>query len=165
MEDKLKITGERNSSRAIVLNGKNEIFLFQYIFDYFKDGNIVWITPGGGIEPGENYEDALKREINEEMGILLKEVPQSSYYRKATYTLKNGENVIAHELFYVIHIENMDLNFRGWTESEKLRMKKGKWWSREEIEKSADEFFSKDILSLIDEACCYMKFDKPREIR
>lgn len=164
MEDKLKITGERNSSRAIVLNDKNEIFLFQYVFDYFKDGNIVRITPGGGLEPGEDYEDALRREINEEMGIFLKEVPQSSYYRDATYTLKNGENVIAHELFYVIHIESMNLSFRGWTESEKIRMKKGKWWSREEIEKSADEFFAKEILRLLDEACSYKEFDKPREI-
>ena len=29
----------------------------------------VWITPGGGLLPGENYEEAARRELWEETGI------------------------------------------------------------------------------------------------
>lgn len=56
----------RKSSRAIILNSNNEIFLFQYHFDYFADENVVWITPGGGLEEGESFERALYRKLYEE---------------------------------------------------------------------------------------------------
>ena len=58
MECEMKI---RKSSRAIVLNNKNQIFLFRYMFDYLADSNTIWITPGGSLEEGESFEEALKR--------------------------------------------------------------------------------------------------------
>ena len=42
----------RKSSRAIILNKKKQMFLFQYQFDYLADDEAIWITPGGGLEVG-----------------------------------------------------------------------------------------------------------------
>ena len=63
----------RKSSRAIILNKKKQIFLFQYQFDYLVDDEAIWITPGGSLEEGESFDDALKRELYEELGIQLKQ--------------------------------------------------------------------------------------------
>ena len=50
---------------AIIVSG-GRIFATQRGYGDFKDG---WEFPGGKIEPGESSEDALKREIQEELGI------------------------------------------------------------------------------------------------
>lgn len=39
-----------------------------------RDGNREWWTlPGGGIDPGESPEDAVRREVFEEVGLVVKE--------------------------------------------------------------------------------------------
>ena len=50
----------RKSSRAIILNKKKQIFLFQYQFDYLVDDEAIWITPGGSLET-EEYLKILRK--------------------------------------------------------------------------------------------------------
>lgn len=52
----------RKSARAIVLNDKGEMAT-QYLNTY-----IFHKLPGGGVEPGETIEQAVKREVLEEVG-------------------------------------------------------------------------------------------------
>lgn len=49
---------------AAVIRCKDKIFATQRGYGDFKDG---WEFPGGKVEPGEPPEDALKREIREEL--------------------------------------------------------------------------------------------------
>ncbi len=49
---------------AIALNDNGEILLV-------KDNRRGWAIPGGMVEVGENLTDALKREVNEEAGIVI----------------------------------------------------------------------------------------------
>ena len=55
--------------KAVNEKGENIIFATQRGYGEFKGG---WEFPGGKIEDGENPEDALKREIMEELGIEIK---------------------------------------------------------------------------------------------
>lgn len=57
--------GVRKASRAIVLNERDEAALLHVTADgYYK-------LPGGGIEAGESIEEALKREVLEEVGVSI----------------------------------------------------------------------------------------------
>ncbi len=54
---------------AAVIKDKNKIFATQRGYGEFKDG---WEFPGGKIETGETAEEALKREIKEELNADIK---------------------------------------------------------------------------------------------
>ena len=49
---------------AAIIRDKDKIFATQRVYGEFKDG---WEFPGGKIEEGETPQDALKREIMEEL--------------------------------------------------------------------------------------------------
>ena len=49
---------------AIIHDAEGRIFATQRGYGDYKDG---WEFPGGKIEPGETAEEALKREISEEL--------------------------------------------------------------------------------------------------
>ena len=64
----------RNTARCILLNDKNEICLL--LIDRDDDFGKMkhFETPGGGVEKGETLIDALKREMKEEVGYLIKDI-------------------------------------------------------------------------------------------
>lgn len=140
----------RKSSRAIVLNKQNQIFLFRYTFDFFAEEEFIWITPGGGLDEGESFEEALKRELFEELGMKLTEPAPFVFYRTPLYELKNGEKVRSEERFYLVRLDETVFSCTGWTESEKKRMTAEKWWSIEEIRQSEEKFFSNDVVEILE---------------
>ncbi|MDD4409425.1 MAG: NUDIX hydrolase [Candidatus Pacebacteria bacterium] len=77
-KSKKELYGIRRAARAVILDEDGKIFL-QYVskYGYYK-------LPGGGIEVGEMEQQALKREILEEVGIEIdidKEIGMTIEYR------------------------------------------------------------------------------------
>ena len=58
---------ERDAIRAIVLTPEREVLLMRIRAP--EGGDWFWITPGGGLEPGESVEAGLRREMKEELGL------------------------------------------------------------------------------------------------
>ena len=76
---------QRVRVRAIVLVRRGEDVLLVDHFDAI-DG-LVWAVPGGGVEFGERAEDAARRELLEETGIVAKELQLLSIF----------ENIFEHD--------------------------------------------------------------------
>ena len=57
----------RRAARLLVLDADGRILLFRH-----RDplGKSFWATPGGGLEPGETFEAAARRESEEELGAI-----------------------------------------------------------------------------------------------
>jgi double-stranded uracil-DNA glycosylase len=55
----------RRAVRAVVADPDDRVLLLRY----GSDRDAWWITPGGGIDPGESDEAALRRELREELGL------------------------------------------------------------------------------------------------
>jgi 8-oxo-dGTP pyrophosphatase MutT (NUDIX family) len=55
----------RQAVRALVVDPDRRLLLLHYANEY----DSWWITPGGGIDPGESDEDTLRRELREEIGL------------------------------------------------------------------------------------------------
>lgn len=65
--------------RLLVLDDQQRLLLF-HIHDgaplhvFYPEMSIYWGTPGGGLEPGESFEQAARRELWEETGIQIEAV-------------------------------------------------------------------------------------------
>jgi 8-oxo-dGTP pyrophosphatase MutT (NUDIX family) len=63
----------RTSARAIILDEADQVLLCRFVFPHPAVPNgaqAVWAAPGGGIEPGEDGLSALRRELQEETGLI-----------------------------------------------------------------------------------------------
>jgi mutator protein MutT len=83
-------------SVMIVTNEKNEVLLEERADDGF------WDFPGGSVEIGETAEEAAKRELQEETGLLAKSFSLFGVYSGplAYYHYVNGDEVYGVDVVY-----------------------------------------------------------------
>lgn len=98
---------------ALILRGK-EVFICQR-----KAGTAMglqWEFPGGKIEAGESPEEALRRELEEELGIQARIGP---YIAEVQHNYRNGGSI--HLRFFAVHhfegeIQNRVFEDMRWAE-------------------------------------------------
>lgn len=52
-------------AQGVLIDSDNRVLLIKHTY---RPG---WCFPGGGVEPGETFEDALRREVREEVGATI----------------------------------------------------------------------------------------------
>lgn len=74
---------ERRAIRALILTPEREVLLLRNRAP--QRGDPFWIAPGGGMERDETQEQALKRELAEELGLLSFEAGPILWRRHHTF--------------------------------------------------------------------------------
>ena len=59
--------GARPVARVLLLGPDRKLLLLHA--EHAADGHRFWLTPGGGLEPHESFEEAARRELREETGL------------------------------------------------------------------------------------------------
>src|SRR3954452_2883251 len=72
----------RPAVRAIVLDEDDRVLLCRFEFDGPDGVMVVWATRAGGVEPGETHLAALRRELDEEIGLELSGEPPHVWHRE-----------------------------------------------------------------------------------
>jgi len=115
----------RRSVRAVVLTPDRAILLMRTTP---RTGNAFWFTPGGGLEPGESHEQALRRELREELGIVEFAIgPLLGRHRFVSETAERHQHIylIEHAHFEPYMSDPVEVHavdaFRWWHLSELLQ--------------------------------------------
>ena len=96
---------ERDVVRAVVLDQHEEILLLHTHDPTYPELGSWWELPGGGIDPGETYREAVIRELAEETGIAVRpqQVAAPTWRRRATFRYR-GERRVNNEVIVLVRL-------------------------------------------------------------
>ncbi len=108
-----------------------------------------WATAGGECDPGESFEDAARRELTEETGIIAEPGPVV-VARGNDFVTAHGEPVTADERYFRIRVPACEIATHGHTDLEREIMREHRWFTRAELADWAEPIFPPEILALLD---------------
>ena len=128
----------RRAVRAIMLTSERQVLLMQA--QEPSSGFRVWFAPGGGMEPGENAEACLRREIQEETGLNDFDIGPLIWCRHHTFEWRD-RLISQDEDFYWVKCKRFEPTIlANPSKTELMDFQQFKWWSLREISTSDDEF-------------------------
>jgi 8-oxo-dGTP diphosphatase len=134
----------RKTSRLLVLDTRQRLLLFQI---EHRSGRF-WMTPGGGLEQGETFEEAARRELLEETGLAIDEVGATVWHRDITVDWE-GERWPIVERYFVVRSEPIEVSNAGWLPYEHDAISATRWWTEDELLASDGNFIPPDLASLV----------------
>jgi ADP-ribose pyrophosphatase YjhB (NUDIX family) len=134
----------RSAARLLVFDGDGRVLLLRHSD---RRGREFWATPGGGVEQGESFEEAARREAREELGmvgVLLREA-----WTDQREFLFDDRMVSQTETMYVVleHAGTTNLQVSESRQAEGIR--EYRWWSLRELMETDDLVYPEDLASKI----------------
>ena len=138
----------RSAVRAIVLDPADRILLVRFSFE----GREVWACPGGGIEDGEPLEEAISRELDEEIGLTTFTLGPCVWTREHVIPLFGGRWDGQRERFHLVRSDAFEPKPRFTAEELAAEGMVGmRWWSPAEVRASDRTFAPRRLSALLDD--------------
>jgi ADP-ribose pyrophosphatase YjhB (NUDIX family) len=130
---------DRQAARVLLLDAEDRLLLFHGADPHVPDVTF-WFTPGGGVEEGEDLEEAALRELAEETGLAAAELSAPAWTRTAEFSFE-GELIRSRETFFVARVPSWEVDTAGFTDLERRAVHSHRWWTLEELLATGDAIF------------------------
>jgi 8-oxo-dGTP pyrophosphatase MutT (NUDIX family) len=124
----------RRAGRIFVLDDEQRLLLMHERRDIGSD-RTHWITPGGGVEPGESLVEAALREVYEETGLRLELDPAAEpmYSERVRFRIA-GRDLDQTNFYFLVRVPSgLPVQPAGQTDIERLVVLGHRWWSLPEL--------------------------------
>ena len=127
----------RPTSRLLVLDEHDRLLLMMTKAPD-TSGAARWITPGGGVDPGESHEEAAVRELHEETGQVVAEVGPVVRVDDFEVPWDAADHTHGHAEFFVVRLPHFEVVDDDWTDDERVDILESRWFSLDELESTTD---------------------------
>lgn len=132
----------RTIARALVFDPRDRLLLIAYeaqrpIDPARPEERLFWFMPGGGIDPGETPEEALRRELFEEIGVTDVTLGPWVAGCEGPFTLFEKPRH-ARETYAVVRLPSDRIDTSCLAETENNPVLDVRWWTLDDLEATTD---------------------------
>jgi 8-oxo-dGTP pyrophosphatase MutT (NUDIX family) len=131
--------GLRLTSRIVLLDDTGAALMFMTTAPD-SSGFARWITPGGGVDPGETHQQAARRELLEETGRQFEVPEEPVWIYDFEVRWDQADHDRGHAEYFVVHTERFEPSSDFWTAEEHVDVTNWDWFSADALEQCGQPY-------------------------
>ena len=135
-------------SRVLVFDREGRTLLFLTTAPD-SSGVARWLTPGGGVDPGESHADAARRELFEETGLAEADLGEPVWSHDYDVEWDSADHDSGHAVFYRVVTDRFEPSADHWTDEERVDVLQHRWWSLDELLAEQPRFEPAELVGLV----------------
>ncbi|MFC8850326.1 MULTISPECIES: NUDIX hydrolase [unclassified Micromonospora] len=139
----------RRAARVLLVDAAGRVLLLAG-HDPARPDHRYWLTPGGGLEPGESPAAGAARELAEETGLRLTpaELGEPVSQERVRFPF-GGVHYEQEQQFFLVRVAGWEVDTAGFDAVERASITGHRWWPLDELAATAERYYPADLPALL----------------